>query len=239
MHRGKNHYRYYSSRQLALCNTIRLMLKIGLPIAEIKLLKDWRTPEAIKEILLRQIDELREKKVELDETEKLLKTFLHSVQAGMGADTDSISIRYLQAEPIMLGEPNDYSGGKTDYDALRIFYRTITEKHPKSEYNASYPVWAIFSQERVKKGDWKYPDRYYYYNPDGKDRRPAATYAIGHTHTGYGQGFELYEKMLDYIDQSGFEICGDAYEEYPINEVAVADHADYLMRLLITVREKR
>jgi effector-binding domain-containing protein len=44
--------------------------------------------------------------------------------------------------------------------------------------------------------------------------------------------------MIRYIDENGFEICGHAYEEYPLNEVAVTDNGNYLIRLLITVREK-
>jgi effector-binding domain-containing protein len=48
----------------------------------------------------------------------------------------------------------------------------------------------------------------------------------------------LHERVISYIDQHGFEICGDAYEEYPLNEICVADDKNYLMRLMIAVREK-
>ncbi len=62
-------------------------------------------------------------------------------------------------------------------------------------------------------------------------------FAVGHMRTGYGQATKLYNRMLEYIMQNGFEVCGDAYEEYPINELCTANDSDYLLRLMITVRE--
>ncbi|MCL1887854.1 MAG: hypothetical protein FWF96_03160, partial [Kiritimatiellaeota bacterium] len=102
----------------------------------------------------------------------------------------------------------------------------------------NYSVWGTFSEKRVKSGDWVWPDRYYFYNPEGRDRRPAALYAIGYTRGGYGQCGGLYKRLIHYINEHGFEICGDAYEEYPLNEVCITDSSNYLIRLMITVREK-
>ena len=45
--------------------------------------------------------------------------------------------------------------------------------------------------------------------------------------------------MLDYIYSNGFEICGPTYEEYPLNEISVVEDKDYLMRVMITVRERQ
>lgn len=118
------------------------------------------------------------------------------------------------------------------------FYRGMSAKYQETEYDISYPVWGIFSEDRVKRGDWRSPDRFYYYNPAGHDQKPEGMYAIGYVRAGYGQGSELYERMLKFIAESGHEICGDTYEEYPINEVAVADDTDYLMRVMIPVRKK-
>ena len=85
-------------------------------------------------------------------------------------------------------------------------------------------------------GDWVWPDRYYFFRPDGLDARPAALYAVGYARGGYGQTKGLYEKVLGYIKESGYEVCGDAYEEYPLNEVCINDDSSYLIRLMVTVR---
>ncbi len=112
------------------------------------------------------------------------------------------------------------------------------DKCEDTDYELDYPVWAVFSEERIKNRDFGFPDRFYFYNPSGKDQRPSALYAIGYMRSGYGHNAALYQRMIEYIDQNGFEICGDAYEEYPLNEVCITDDKNYLMRVMITVREK-
>jgi len=136
-----------------------------------------------------------------------------------------------------MGDLNDYSRGGNDYDALTAFYHKMHEKHPN--LNMNYPVWAIFSEKRIKRGDWVWPDRYYFYNPEGRDVKPAAFYAIGYQRGGYGQTGELYQRLISYIQQNEFEICGDVYEEYPLNEVCMIDSSNYLVRVMITVRKKQ
>ncbi|MCL2140386.1 MAG: hypothetical protein FWH42_01720 [Dehalococcoidia bacterium] len=113
----------------------------------------------------------------------------------------------------------------------------MAQKYKTLDMN--YPVWGVFSEERIKRGDWKWPNKYYFYNPEGRDTRPAALYAVGYTRGRYGQSDALYKRLLSYIDSNGFEICGDAYEEYPLNEVCVSDENNYLMRVMITVRAKK
>jgi hypothetical protein len=190
-------------------------------------------------LLLEQIENINEKRQELEHMRKLLFTLLKSVQSGISADTDRIKIEFLPEEPILLGGVNDYSRGRDAYDELFRFYELTVSR---ADADLIYPVWGVMTEEQVrtaKSGETVQPYRYYLYTPDGEDRRPAALYAIGHMRTGYGGGGALYERMLSYIEDHGFEVCGEAYEEYPLNEVCVSDDTDYLMRLLITVRQKR
>jgi len=235
--RGENNYRYYSGGQLAMVNVIRTLQALGLHLAEIKTLKNNRTPEDVVEKFSRQITEIDKKIDEWVRARKLLLTLQKMIHPVLNIDERKITAEFLPAEAIVLGDLNDYSRERDDYDALLTFYHAARDKYPNLDLN--YPVWGVFSEKRVKRGDWVWPDRYYFYNPEGHDKKPAALYAIGYARGRYGQTDELYRRMLDYIDGNGLEICGDAYEEYPLNEICVADDANYLIRMMITVREKR
>ncbi|MDR0239563.1 MAG: MerR family transcriptional regulator [Deltaproteobacteria bacterium] len=235
--RGKNNYRRYSNGQLAFINFIRTCQALGMTLAEIKRIKTQRTPELIDKLLEQQVKHIDEKIEEWVRAKKLLATLKKTIHSVLHVNEDAITVQFIPEEAIILGELNDYHGGKTDYDAFFNFYRSCMKKHPAMDLN--YPAWAIFSEERIKRKDWVWPDRYYFYNPEGHDRKPAALYAIGYTRGGYGQGEELYERLLDYIDANGFEICGPAYEEYPLNEFCIPEDKDYLMRVMITVCEKK
>jgi DNA-binding transcriptional MerR regulator len=231
-----NNYRYYSNGQLALVNVIRTLQALGMTLSEIKAFKDQRTPELVDEMFTQQIDRINEKIDEWVRAQKLLFTLRKCIHSVRNVNEDAITIQFLPVEAIVLGDLNDYSRGRNAYDALCDFYTNISKQWPDLDLN--YPVWARFSEERIKRGDWFFPDRYYFYNPEGRDRRPAALYAIGYTRGGYGQSDALYKRMIDFIDKNGFEISGDTYEEYPLNEVCVSNDANYLMRTMITVREK-
>lgn len=234
--RESNNYRNYSSGQLALINVIRTLQELGMTLGEIKEIKDRRTPENMDELLLRQIEHIDTKIDEWLRAKKLLLMLTKTIHSVLDIDEEKITVQFLPAESIVLGDLNEYNCGINDYDALTNFYRVISKKYP--DLNLNYPVWGSFSEKRIKQGDWIWPDRFYFSNPEGQDQKPAALYAIGYTRGGYGQSDELYKRMIDYINKNDLEICGDAFEEYPLNEVSISNDTNYLMRVMITVREK-
>jgi DNA-binding transcriptional MerR regulator len=234
--RGDNKYRFYSLWQVARVSIIRTLLRLGIPLSDIKGLERLRTPKLTLDILTRQVEIIDQKIAEISYSRELLISTMESIQSGIEADTEKIEIRFMPSAPIFLGQPNDYGEGRNAYDALFSFYDFIKDR---ADLDLIFPVWGVFSAERIKRGDWKWPDRYYLYTPQGSDERPAALYAIGYMRAGYGQAGELYERMIAYISQNGFEICGDVYEEYPLNELCVVEESNYLVRVMIPVRERR
>jgi effector-binding domain-containing protein len=44
---------------------------------------------------------------------------------------------------------------------------------------------------------------------------------------------------MEFIEKNRLEICGNAFEEYPLNEVSVPEHDNYLTRVMIPVRDKK
>jgi len=234
--RGKNNYRYYKNDRLTVVNVIRTLQESGMTLGEIKELMDVRTPAKTDELFTNQIEKIDAIIEDWIRVKKLFATLRNAVRSAADINEHEIAINFMAAEAIVLGDLNDYSRGQNPYHALYAFYKNIREKFPDMDLN--YPVWAVFSRERIKKRDWVWPDRYYFYNPEGHNRRPAALYAIGYKRGGYGQTDDLYGRIIDYIEKNNFEICGDAYEEYPLNEISTIDECDYLMRIMIAVREK-
>jgi len=233
--RSKNKYRLYAPNQLVTVNTIRTLQELGLSLTEIGDIITERTPLYIHTLLNQQIEQIDLKINHWNRARDLLFTLQEHIQSGLEADEANIVIQYLPEKAMVLGDLNDYSQGGDDYTALNTFYHATHEKYP--ELHLNYPVWGFFSKERVISRDWKWPDRFYFYTPEGEHLRPAGLYAIGYTRGDYGQCGDLYEQMLHFIDTSGFKVSGDAYEEYPLNEVCISDSSNYLIRLLIAVRE--
>jgi DNA-binding transcriptional MerR regulator len=235
--RGENNYRYYSKGQITLINIIRTLRNLGMSLPLIKKMKDQRTPEMANELFGHQVERINVQIEELMKAQELITTFQEIIRSVDHIDESKITIQSLPAVPIVLGSKNDYSHDRDDYDALHDFF---TEKNAVcQDLDLGYPVWGIFSPERIRQGQWRYPDRYYFFNPSGADQRPAALYAVGYARGSYGQTDELYRRMIKYINRNGYEIAGDTYEEYPLNEVCIADENNYLIRVLITVQRSK
>ena len=234
--RSESNYRFYSHNQLGTLNLIRTLQILGMPLGAIKRLRNRRTPELIDAVLENQIHHINDEIGKLSRARELLDQLKHTIDSHLDVDENTISIQFQSEAAIVLGGQNDYSGGRNAYDALYSFYCSCIDEHPEADLN--YPVWGQFSGERIRNRDWVWPDRYYYYSRHGQDKRPAAMYAVGYTRGGYGQCSDLYIRLLDYIDDRGFEICGPAYEEYPLNELSVLEEDNYLIRVMITVQKR-
>ncbi len=234
--RGENNYRYYARGQLALVNVIRTLQNIGMTLAEIRLAKENRTPAGLDAALANRAERIDSEIHAWVSAKNLLNLLRDTMRSGIGAEEDSVTIQFMPAEAIILGPVNEYGGRRGPYDALADFYHHFRSNFP--QMNQNYPAWALLKRESVLRGNWGKPDQFYFFNPAGYDKRPAALYAVGHARCGYGGGGALYERMLKFIGENGFEVCGNAYEEYPLNELSISDPDNYLLRVLITVRKK-
>jgi len=234
--RGENNYRYYSISQLAMVNVIRTFQQLGMSLEDIRGLRDKRTPERADNLFELQIGEIDTKIKEWVNARKLLLTLKKAINSVSFVDEREITVEYLPAEAIILGNLNDYSRNRSDYDTLLSFYNDVSSKYPDADMN--YPVWATYSYDRLKSKEWSNPDRYYFYNPEGYDRRPASLYVIGYKRGGYRANNDLFERLDEFINNNGYEISGDAFEEYPINEICAIDDNDYLIRIMIAVQKK-
>ena len=235
--RGDNNYRFYSHGQLGVINLIRTFKSLGMPLAEIKRLKNNRSPDLADQLLGNQLSRINEEIEDLVRARKLLKLLKETIHSHLDVDETAITVQFLPERSIVLGGQNDYSGGKNDYDALFAFYSDCHEKYPDLDLN--YPVWALFSEERIRRRDWIWPDRYYFAGIEGYDKIPAAQCAVGYARGGYGEGHDLFVRLLDYVDAKGLEICGPAYQEYPLNEICVLEEEDYLIRVTLPVKRRR
>jgi DNA-binding transcriptional MerR regulator len=234
--RGDNNYRFYSSRQLQAIHLVATLQDIGMSLKEIAKLVRRRTPESILN-LLEKYDAHVECSIEkLMRTRTLMRTLRETIEEGLAANEDKIETRQMEEESLLLGPRIDYAEGKTIEEAMLEFYAFCLERDASLDLN--YPVWGVFSESRIKNRDWNRPDRFYFKMPGAPDKKPAGLYLIGYTRGYYGSSDELYERMLAHIEENDLEICGSAYETYPLNEISVVDSNNYLMRVSIGVKRR-
>lgn len=200
-----------------------------------------RNPKELLYILRKRLMCINKIIAEQLEAQKLIMTLQDTIEEAGEIDEDKITVSWMPKKNILLGPHNDYSKGKNsraDFEALLKFYEYCGKKAP--HINLNYSVWGFYSKERIEKGDWIYPDKFYLYTPDGSDEKPEGEYVIGYTRGYYGYPCtdELYKRIMKYIVENNLELYGDSYEEYLLNEISVSNPNNYLIRVSILVKSK-
>ena len=233
--RGDNNYRYYSPHQVTTTNLVTTLQELKVPLKEITKYIKHRTPESIISLFSEQSKQIDQNIQELLRAQRLLLALRDIIEDGLSVNEEEIKVEWCEEEAVLIGPQIDYSDGTTIEDAFLNFYRHCHAKDKELDMN--YPVWAIFSEERLKSGDWIGPDRFYFKKPDAPDKKPAGLYLTGYTRGYYGESIALYKRLMAYMEEHDLEICGPSYEMFPLNEISIADPLNYLMRISIRVKQ--
>jgi DNA-binding transcriptional MerR regulator len=233
--RGDNNYRYYSYHQIASTNLIMTLRDLGLPLKDIIGVLQHRTPESVIALFSEQSKRIERNVEKMLGSQKLLLTLKNIIEEALSIDENKIEVHWSKEESILLGPQIDYSTGKSIEEATLDFYKYCNDRDKNMDLN--YPVWGVYSEERVKRRQWVGPDKFYFKRPDAPDKKPEGLYLTGYTRGNYGHTDALYKKLMAYIKEHNLEICGPAYETYPLNEISIPDPNNYLIRISITVKQ--
>lgn len=233
-----NKYRYYTYHQIDTANVITVMREIGMPLKEIKEYLYGRTPEKLINMLGVQKDMVQNKIKTLTQISDMLDTRIHLTQKGICADGE-ILLKKSEAMPIFLGpELPETSHVLEGWCYLEEFYRFCKE----NGLIRGLPTGTIVRHSDLIEGTFTHPSRYYYRPVGGSSypnnaEKPKGFYVIGQEHAEYSKSSHLYERLLDYIKKTGLKICGDAYEEYLLDEISTIDPTQYLLQIAIQVQK--
>lgn len=231
----ENQYRYYTYRQLDTANLIWSLKEIGMSLAEIKKFTHERSPERMVSLFSHQKNKLEAEIFKLEQIKIIMQTHIEIIRQCKEIDTERIYLLECEAEAIFPGPAINYSDCKTVSDAAMEFYKYCDA----SGIMCGYPMGAQISRENMQTENWKLPNRFYFKMPSATASKPTGLYAIGYAYGDYGQSDGLYRRISDFIRDNNLLICGNAYEEYLINEISTQNPDDYLFRVAVQVSEPK
>ena len=230
-YRGENNYRYYTRSQLNTAYLILSLRELGISIEEIKNYVDRRTPQGMFSLFKSQEKHILQEIKKLNRTLEIMQLYVNAANDALKYDENSIIIKYKNKEPIFSGP---VSSNNADDDYIVSFYNFAA----KNGFDVGYPLGAIVSKENLESDEPLFASQYYFkvenhhnsYKPEGK-------YATLYGKCAYGESDELYEKLIKFIKNNKLRICGQAYEEYPLNELSIKDEQQYCVKLEIMVED--
>lgn len=231
-----NGYRYYSYRQIDTASVIVSLREAGMSLSDIKNYLSKKSPEMLISTLGKQEEMLEQQISKLHQIQEMIQSRIQQTQKGLESGKPSIKMDDQKEENIFLGPhlPADYD--LTDgWTHLPDFYA----KCQAENIQLGYTVGTLVSKKNILNQRWDKPSHYYYRlshkNYPLYHVKPAGKYVVGTIYADYGETDELYQKLLQYIEQNNLEIIGNAYEEYLIDEIAEKNSADYLLQIAIQI----
>lgn len=229
-----NGYRYYAYHQYYAFIVITFLKDMGMPLSEIKVYLDERSPDKFTNLLHQRLDTLDELITKLNHSKKFIKHSLDIMKSAYQYPANQChNIIKPQESLITSGQRNRELSHVEEYTNFCI---------DKGITYTNY-VGLIFNKEAIIEG--KYDDYEMLYvsdldfiaNTKEAKIKPAGAYLVYFHHGTFETRHSGYESILSYASKHNFELEDHFYENLLINEIAVKSESDFIIELSIRIKD--
>lgn len=231
--RGENNYRYYSRQQLNTAYLVTALRGIGVGIEDIKAYAVQHSPQKSLALFAQQDARIQAEIERLQEARLIMKMYTDMVTEALAHGENALFLEEHTATPIFLCPPipahmDDDQGGVFSY-----------EQAEASGVNLGFPQGTKIAWKDICAGNISAVGRYYFKVGKGENTcKPAGLYAVAYGRCDPWHADDVYNRLLCFIEQQGLCACGDAYEEYPLGELAELEFNLIRIRVEIPVVRK-
>ncbi len=236
-YKKENGYRYYSIQQAEVFSVIDMLKEIGMSLTEIKDFLNVKTPKETIELLTEKEEMMRRKIVKMQRTQRIIQNKRKQIEVALSLDFDQLSIEEMESEHYVLSESIINSSDKEITKSIMEFIKYTK----REELDLGYPIGALIRQEQVELGNYDNYSHFYLRVDPSKVADPyiknAGKYVVAYHEGSYLTIQETYEKVKAFLFDKGYQICGDSFEEYVLDEVSVSGFDNYVTKIMIQVEK--
>jgi DNA-binding transcriptional MerR regulator len=239
VYKDKNNFRYYSLSQFEALDTLISFKEIGVPLKEIKAYLSDKDIESLAELLKKkneviknQINKLRHISNKIEnkslKLEKAIKQQLIEEPYFKRCDPTYILTSIVESD--------DYK------KIMGKIIEFINHCKNKGEFDNGNPIGGIIKKEDILNEKFNKIKAVYIIIDsktitDDETVKPKGIYACINHRGSYDTTHISYKKLIDFIEKSGYEIIGDAYENELIGYLSAKSQEKYLIELSIQVQK--
>ena len=233
-------YRYYSTEQFEILNTVRYLRALDMPLHEIENFLENRDIDSMKEKLRQQKEIVIRKQQELKRIEQKIEHRLNWLQDAESAELDRVSlIKLSESRIVWVDNPLKIEGfldmetpirklDKSDVEAVVFLGKVgvgISEEHLMTGQTEEYDgAFLILDQEDIYSGKTTIL-------PESSGVR--MRFRGSHT-----EAEKQYRILLDYIEKENLQIAGFSREITLIDNGITNDQKKFVTEISIPVRKK-
>lgn len=230
--RGENGYRYYTRRQLSSAYLISGLRLLGVGLEDIRHYSAERTPEKMLGLFAEQEAKIQAEIKKLQETSEILKLYADMAREGLRHTEGELTLEQREAEPIFLCPLPPASSSE---DEAEIY---AYESAGEQGVNLGYPMGVkIAMKDLICPGESPVYQYYLKAKTTPNTVKPAGLYAVAYGRSNLLEAMDVFERLIQFIDDQGLVIAGDAYGEFLLDDLAVLEPAQQFGRIEIQVRQ--
>lgn len=233
----ENGYRYYSVSQINVFLVIELLKELDMPLKDIKSYMDKRDPHTFIQLLNEEEEIIEDKIKKLKKLKKRVseqKIFLKSI---LEEDLREIQIKYFPKQYLFLKNIKSY-----DNKAMAKDICNLVQSARIYDIVSPYGIGACLHNEEIKqKGYGCYKSIYYLLDTKPKQGqtliKPEGKYLCAYHVGSFTTIYKCYDRIIEYAKLHNLKLDDIVYEDMMIDEIAVQNPEDYVLRLSMRIIE--
>lgn len=231
-----NGYRYYTVPQLDVFWMLQSLRDLNFPLNTLEHYINAPSPKELIALSKEQISRVNEEIKKLEQIHWLLNNVVTYTEEALMAPLDEIILMELPDELVLYSDPFPFENAISDeewFDFTDCFLKKADIKGP------AY-VGSVINQEDLRAGIFGKIDRLFVRRANTNSKlKPAGLYAVVYHQGPYTSASEAYTSLLSKLNEQGLTICGDAYEEYLLDKLAVEHTNDFMTKISIAVKPSK
>jgi DNA-binding transcriptional MerR regulator len=232
-----NGYRYYSYRQYDTFAIITALKKLGMPLKEIKIYLDSRTPEHLLALLQQKTEEVDAEIKKMQDIKRMVTALSKSTKQAVSADDSQIRIEHRETE-LALISPNIEDSVVSFADFMGDYINFCDT----NQVTMADSVGAIIALEHIKRGEYNWFSHLYTKvdTPNvsaARVLRESGDYVVAYHKGSYDNMGQTYDRVMKFAQENQLILEKRMYEEYLLHEIAAKNDSDYVTMILAKVEK--
>lgn len=235
-------YRYYSTQQFEVLNTIRYLRTLDMPLEEIREFLENRNISSIQNMLKSQRERVIEKQKELKIIEKKINNRLEYLEDALNSEFDKIVLKKIEEKRVVWLKNNFEIEAYIDND----FEKSIRKLERNQKKTAVFlgKIGLGISKEKLLKKKFKSYDRIFLIldkedNYNGETEVIPSEMNVTLRFCGiHKDAQKYYQKLSKYIEENNLEILGFSKEISMIDYGLTNDTTRFVTEIQIPIKQQ-
>lgn len=230
-----NGYRYYSLRQVEVFTVIEMLKEIDMSLADIKQFLEIRSPEETIALLAEKERVMEEKIRKMKQIKRSIRNKREYLKKAITLDFTAITIEQCESKRYIL---SDFIAQYSEKPVAKLLMQFINE-NKESGVDSGHPIGVLLPKDAVLANNYDYFSHFYLQIDTETQAQThlldAGEYVIGYHEGSYIHIHKAYHKIKTYLLTQNYQITGDSFEEYLLDETSVHGLDNYVTRIMIKV----